>query len=49
MVTQRVPREGLCREFLALGDGEGGGLPFTLVRIGDAEAPAIIAVVRSGG
>jgi dimethylamine/trimethylamine dehydrogenase len=49
LVTQRAPEDGLYRELLALGDGEGGGLPFTLARIGDAEAPAIIAAAVYAG
>jgi dimethylamine/trimethylamine dehydrogenase len=49
LVTQRAPVDGLYRDLLAMGDGEGGGLPFTLARIGDAEAPAIIAAAVYAG
>jgi dimethylamine/trimethylamine dehydrogenase len=49
LVTQRAPEDGLYRELLSRGDGEGGGLPFTLARIGDAEAPAIIAAAVYAG
>lgn len=43
MVGQRRPRDGLYHELLASADNDPAGLPFTLKRIGDCEAPSIIA------
>ncbi|WP_135500892.1 FAD-dependent oxidoreductase [Roseovarius aestuariivivens] len=43
MVTQRAPKDALYHEILAKVDGEAARLPFSLSRIGDCEAPAIIA------
>ena len=45
MVTQRAPDDALYRDLLA----QGGDLPFTLTRIGDCEAPAIIAAATYAG
>ncbi|MDP5359456.1 MAG: FAD-dependent oxidoreductase, partial [Paracoccaceae bacterium] len=49
MVTQRTPNDELYNEILATVDGDVGRLPFTLKRIGDAEAPAIIAAAVYAG
>ncbi|MEM7545214.1 MAG: FAD-dependent oxidoreductase [Pseudomonadota bacterium] len=43
MVGQRVPRDGLYHDILATVGGDAAKLPFTLNRIGDCEAPGIIA------
>ncbi len=43
MVTQRRPDDTLYHDILATVDGDVEKLPFTLTRIGDCEAPAIIA------
>ncbi|MEM9061091.1 MAG: FAD-dependent oxidoreductase [Pseudomonadota bacterium] len=43
LVGQRLPRDELYREILATVDGQDWRLSFTLKRIGDAEAPGIIA------
>ena len=47
LVTQRAPCDALYHDILAR-TGE-GGLPFTLTRIGDCEAPAIIAAAVHAG
>ncbi|MCC5984504.1 MAG: FAD-dependent oxidoreductase [Rhodobacteraceae bacterium] len=47
VVTQRAPCDTLYHDLLARA-GE-GGLPFTLTRIGDCEAPAIIAAAVHAG
>jgi dimethylamine/trimethylamine dehydrogenase len=49
MVTQRKPDDGLYRDLLAKVDGHADKLPFTLKRIGDCEAPAIIAAAVYAG
>lgn len=49
MVTQRTPNDGLYRDILAKVDGKIDELPFTLKRIGDCEAPAIIAAAIYAG
>jgi len=49
MVTQRTPNDGLYRDILAKVDGKVDDLPFTLKRIGDCEAPAIIAAAIYAG
>ena len=49
MVTQRTPNDGLYRDILAKVDGKADELPFTLKRIGDCEAPAIIAAATYAG
>ncbi|MEL7465511.1 MAG: FAD-dependent oxidoreductase [Pseudomonadota bacterium] len=43
MVGQRIPRDDLYHGVLATVGGEPAKLPFTLKRIGDCEAPGIIA------
>lgn len=43
MVTQRTPDDRLYHDILDKVDGDADRLPFTLKRIGDCEAPAIIA------
>lgn len=47
MVTARKPNDCLFRDLRAQADSE--GLPFTLTRIGDCEAPAIIAAAVYAG
>ncbi|MEM9912562.1 MAG: FAD-dependent oxidoreductase, partial [Pseudomonadota bacterium] len=47
LVTARRPKESLFRDLLAAGGSD--GLPFTLSRIGDCEAPAIIAAAVHAG
>ncbi|TDK51458.1 FAD-dependent oxidoreductase [Antarcticimicrobium luteum] len=49
MVTQRSPNDALYQELLAAVDGQVEELPFTLKRIGDCEAPAIIAAATYAG
>ncbi len=49
MVTQRAPRDALYHDLLATVGGDRGQLPFTLRRIGDCEAPAIIAAAVYAG
>ena len=49
MVTQRTANDGLYRDILATVDGDIDALPFTLKRIGDCEAPAIIAAATYAG
>ncbi|OUS33613.1 NADH:flavin oxidoreductase [Rhodobacterales bacterium 56_14_T64] len=49
MVTQRRPNDALYHELLASVDGQIDKLPFTLKRIGDCEAPAIIAAATYAG
>ncbi len=52
MVTQRRPEDALYRDLLAMApdaDGDGARLPFSLRRIGDCEAPAIIAAAVYAG
>lgn len=49
MVTQRRPEDDLYQDLLAQAGGEAGNLPFTLTRIGDCEAPAIIAAAVYAG
>ncbi len=49
MVTQRRPNDALYHELLAKVDGQTEKLPFTLKRIGDCEAPAIIAAATYAG
>ena len=49
MVTQRAPEDGLYHEILATVDGDAGKLPFTLKRIGDCEAPGIVAAAVYAG
>lgn len=49
MVTQRKPNDGLYQDLLSQVDGDLDKLPFTLKRIGDCEAPAIIAAATYAG
>ena len=49
MVTQRKPQDGLYHDILAAAGGDAEALPFTLRRIGDCEAPAIIAAAIFAG
>lgn len=49
MVTQRSPDDHLYHEILATVDGDVDKLPFTLKRIGDCEAPAIVAAATYAG
>jgi dimethylamine/trimethylamine dehydrogenase len=49
MVTQRRPNDALYRGILATVGGDAGRLPFSLRRIGDCEAPAIIAAAVYAG
>ena len=49
MVTARRPVDGLYHDLLASVDGDAERLPFTLARIGDCEAPAIIAAAVYAG
>lgn len=49
MVTQRKPNDTLYQELMAAVDGDASKLPFTLKRIGDCEAPAIIAAATYAG
>ncbi len=49
LVTQRAPNDDLYRDLLATVGGDASRLPFTLTRIGDAEAPAIIAAAVYAG
>jgi len=49
MVTARVPRDDLYHALIASVGGDASHLPFSLKRIGDCEAPAIVAAsVYSG-
>ena len=49
MVTQRTPRDQLYHSILALAESLTKKLPFTLTRIGDCEAPAIVAAATYAG
>ena len=49
MVTQRKPNDGLYHDILARVDGDAAKLPFTLKRIGDCDAPAIVAGATYAG
>ncbi|MEO0679124.1 MAG: FAD-dependent oxidoreductase [Pseudomonadota bacterium] len=49
LVTQRIPRDGLYHDLLAEAGGEASALPFTLTRIGDAEAPGLVAQAVHAG
>ena len=49
MVTQRTPNDALYHDILATVEGNVDELPFTLKRIGDCEAPAIIAAATYAG
>jgi dimethylamine/trimethylamine dehydrogenase len=49
VVGQRAPEDSLYRSLVATEQGAAGTLPFTLTRIGDCEAPAIIAAAIHAG
>jgi dimethylamine/trimethylamine dehydrogenase len=49
VVGQRTPEDSLYRSLLATEQGVAGTLPFTLTRIGDCEAPALIAAAVYAG
>ncbi|MFK7762415.1 MAG: FAD-dependent oxidoreductase [Roseobacter sp.] len=49
MVTQRIPNDGLYHDILAKTGGDAEQLPFVLTRIGDCEAPAIVAAATYAG
>jgi len=49
LVTQRAPKDALYRDLLATVDGDIDKLPFTLRRLGDCDAPAIIAAATYAG
>jgi len=49
MVTQRQPNDTLYHGLLARGEGDADALPFSLTRIGDCEAPAIVAAAVYAG
>jgi dimethylamine/trimethylamine dehydrogenase len=49
MVTQRRPNDSLYRAILATVDGDSSRLPFALQRIGDCDAPAIVAAAVYAG
>lgn len=49
LVTQRKPNDDLYHDILAKVDGDAAKLPFTLTRIGDVDAPAIIAAAVYAG
>ena len=49
MVTQRMPKDSLYHDILSRVDGNSAELPFTLKRIGDCEAPGIIAAAVHAG
>ncbi len=49
LVTVRKPNDALYREILATAGGDAAKLPFTLTRIGDCEAPAIVAAAVYSG
>jgi dimethylamine/trimethylamine dehydrogenase len=49
LVTQRRPKDEVYHEILARVEGDAAKLPFTLTRIGDVDAPAIIAAAVYAG
>jgi dimethylamine/trimethylamine dehydrogenase len=49
VVGHRAPSDALYQSLLASPKGAAGTLPFTLKRIGDCEAPAIIAAAIAAG
>ncbi|WP_299949805.1 FAD-dependent oxidoreductase [uncultured Ruegeria sp.] len=49
VVTSRQPNDGLYQDLLAKVDGDADKLPFSLKRIGDCEAPAVIAAAVYAG
>ena len=49
MVTQRMPIYELYQNILTLADNQTNKLPFTLTRISDCEAPAIVSAATYAG
>ena len=49
LATQRTPNDCLYHDILATVDGDATKLPFTLTRIGDCEAPSIVAAAVYAG
>jgi dimethylamine/trimethylamine dehydrogenase len=49
VVGQRIPRDALYRGLLETEQGVAGTLPFTLAKIGDCDAPALIAAAVYAG
>jgi dimethylamine/trimethylamine dehydrogenase len=49
VVGQRVPEDSLYQALMATEQGVAGTLPFSLARIGDCEAPALIAAAVYAG
>ncbi len=49
LATQRSPNDDLYHEILARVEGDAARLPFTLTRIGDCEAPSIVAAAVHAG
>ena len=49
IVGQRAPVDSLYQRLMATEQGAAATLPFTLARIGDCEAPAIIAAAIYAG
>lgn len=49
LATQRLPEDDLYHQILAKVDGDANKLPFTLTRIGDCEAPSIVAAAVYAG
>ncbi|MEP4198787.1 MAG: FAD-dependent oxidoreductase [Aliishimia sp.] len=49
LATQRAPNDQLYHDILATVDGDSAKLPFTLTRIGDCEAPSIVAAAVYAG
>ena len=49
MVSQRKPNDGLYRDLLERMEAGAEGSPLTLMRIGDCDAPAIIAAAVYAG
>ena len=49
MVTHRAPDDGLYRDLLAWAGGNAQALPFSLAKIGDCDAPAIVAAATYAG
>jgi len=49
LATQRVQNDELYHAILATVDGDASKLPFTLTRIGDCEAPSIVAAAVYAG
>ncbi|SHK38352.1 dimethylamine/trimethylamine dehydrogenase [Shimia gijangensis] len=49
MVTQRTPNDALYQDLLASVDGNIDALPFSLGKIGDCDAPAVVAAATYAG